>query len=198
MKIGFGLTYGLMDNLEVGVYRINGTVERFDTYQFSGKLHALRETDHRLDLAVLGGGTVFTIDDEEDDSGGFGSLLLGRSFSKYLYVSAGGLFHSNSSSFDKTGNDEEDSTSVLGSVTAHLFPSLMLSGEFSVPVDGYEANTTAWAGGVKFETHGHTFSLVLGNTQYTSLDGLAAGTSFDSDEIVFGFSITRAFELGGG
>ena len=53
----------------------------------------------------------------------------------------------------------------------------------------------AWAGGIKFVTHRHTFALVAGNTQYMGLDGLAAGTSHKSSDVQVGFSITREFNL---
>ena len=108
----------------------------------------------------------------------------------------GGLYHSNSSSLDKTRADQDYSTAVLGTATAHLTPAFAVVVEFSTPVSGYEANTAAWAGGLKWITHGHTFSLIASNTQYISLDGVAAGTAFDDDEVVLGFSITREFRLG--
>lgn len=195
LKIGLELRYGLLDNLDISVYRLNGTVEGFDTWQYALRYQPLNEQDHFVDVAILGGVTVFTVQDGEDASGGFGGLLLGRSFTKYLYANVGGLSHSDSSAFAKTLTDEKDSTSVLGSLTAHLKPGFALVAETSIPVDGYDAGSVAWAGAAKFITHGHTFSIVAANTQYTSLDGLAAGTSFPDDEVVLGFSITRAFEI---
>ena len=72
---------------------------------------------------------------------------------------------------------------------------IILAGEYSAPVDGYEAKSMAWAGGIKFVTHRHTFALVAGNTQYMGLDGLAAGTSHKSSDVQGGFSITREFNL---
>jgi hypothetical protein len=196
LKIGLGLQYGLLENLDLSVYRLNGTVEVFDTWQFGARLQLLRETDQWLDAALLGGGTLFTIDGEEDDSGGYGGLLAGRSFGDHLYVSAGGLYHSASSSPGKTQADTEYSTAVLGTITAHLTPGFALAGELSAPVSGYEPNTVAWAGGIKWITHGHTFAVLASNTQYISLDGAAAGSELDADEVILGFSITREFALG--
>ncbi|MDA1086412.1 MAG: DUF5777 family beta-barrel protein [Verrucomicrobia bacterium] len=195
LKIGFELRYGLLDNLDISIYRQNGTVEIFDTWQYAMRYQPLNEQDHFIDAAILGGLTVFTVQNGEDASGGFGGLLIGRSFSKYLYASVGGLSHSDSTSFAKTLKDEDESAAVPGSITAHLKPGFALVAETSIPVDGYDAGSVAWAGAAKFITHGHTFSIVAGNTQYTSLDGLAAGTSFPDDEVVLGFSITRAFEI---
>lgn len=195
VKIGLGLRYGLLDNLDISIYRINGTVERFDTWQYGARYQPLREESQIVDAAVIGGVTVFTLDDEEDATGGFGGLLIGRSFTRYFYASLGGLYHSNSSSFQKTAADEKDSTALLGSVIVRLSQGFALVAETSVPLDGYDAGSVAWAGGLKFITLGHTFNIVAGNTQYISLDGLAAGTSFDDNEVVLGFSITRGFEI---
>ena len=72
---------------------------------------------------------------------------------------------------------------------------IILAGEYSALDDGYEAKSMAWAGGIKFVTHRHTFALVAGNTQYMGLDGLAAGTSHKSSDVQVGFSITREFNL---
>ncbi|NKB23196.1 MAG: hypothetical protein GKR87_02145 [Kiritimatiellae bacterium] len=195
VKIGFGLSYGVLNNLDVGVRRLNGTVERFDTYQFSSRLQLLSETTHALDLALLGGSSLYTIRDDTDAWSGFRSLLVGRSFFKRFYFSSGVLYHDNSTAREKTAGDEKDSTAIMGAAILRLTDRLLFSAEWSAPVAGYEASSTAWAGALKFVTHGHTFSLVGANTQYMTLDGLAAGTSFDDDEVVIGFSITREFLL---
>ena len=195
LKIGLELRYGLLDNLDISIYRQNGTVEDFDTWQYLVRYQPLNEQGQFIDAAILGGVTVFTVQNGEDGSGGFGGLLIGRSITKYIYASVGGLSHSDSTSFAKTLTDEKDSTAVLGSITVHLKPGFALVAETSIPVAGYDAGSVAWAGAAKFITHGHTFSIVAGNTQYTSLDGLAAGTSFPDDDVVLGFSITRAFEI---
>lgn len=197
LKIGLGLYYGLLDNWDVGVYRLNGTVEKFDTWQFSTKWQALSETNRWVDFAVLGGASLYTISGEEEDWGGFVSPLFGRSLDERLYASVGALYHSNSSALDKTAADEDDSTAVLGSLTARISPRVMLVGEFSTPVAGYQARSTAWAGGIKFVTWGHSFSFLAGNTQSISLDGLAAGTALRGDDVVLGFVITRDFKLMG-
>jgi hypothetical protein len=197
LKIGLGLYYGLLDNWDVGVYRLNGTVEKFDTWQFSTKWQALSETNRWVDFAVLGGASLYTISGEEEDWGGFVSPLFGRSLGEKFYASAGALYHSNSSALDKTAADTDYSTAVLGSLTARVSPRVMLVGEFSTPVAGYQARSTAWAGGIKFVTWGHSFSFLAGNTQSISLDGLAAGTALEGDEVVLGFVITRDFKLSG-
>ena len=46
MKIGIGLRYAILDNLETGFYRLNGTVEIFDTYDFDLKCCLLNQKQH--------------------------------------------------------------------------------------------------------------------------------------------------------
>jgi hypothetical protein len=197
LKIGLGLNYGLSDTIDIGVYRVNGTVEKFDTYQVGGKWLVLSEDEQLLDAAILGGWSFYTISGEEDDSGGYGGALTGKSIGNYAYASVGGLWHSNSTGLTKTAADEDHSTAVLGSLSFRVTPRLLVVGEFSAPVAGYEAEATAWAGGLKFATHGHTFSLVAGNLYHLSLDGVAAGSGIREEDVILGFTITRDVMLPG-
>ena len=53
-----------------------------------------------------------------------------------------------------------------------------------------------WSSALKFISHQHTFSLIATNTQYTSADGIVAGSDQGPAETIIGFTITRqiAFE----
>lgn len=191
LKIGLGLTYGLTDTADIGVYRLNGTAEAFDTYQFTGRYQALNEGEHEVDLTLLAGLSLFTMADREDASGAVYGVLAGRSLLKRLYLSAGALHHMDSSSEVKTAPDDEESSAVLASVHGRLRSNLALVAEAAAPVGGYDAGNAAWSAGIKFNTHRHTFSLVASNTQYMGLDGIAAGSSSEADDVILGFSITR-------
>jgi len=196
VKIGFGLLYGLTDWMDISVYRNNGTVEPFDTYQFTGRAQFLDETkDQFVDAAVIFGGSLFTIEDSDDVWANLGYGLFGKTIFDRLYISSGAIYHEDSTARDKTAEDKDESTAILGGALWRATDGILLSGEYSVPVDGYEAKSMAWAGGIKFVTHRHTFAIIAGNTQYMGLDGFAAGTSSKTSDVLVGFAITREFNL---
>jgi hypothetical protein len=196
VKIGFGLLYGVTDWMDISAYRNNGTVETFDTYQFTGRAQFLDETkDQFMDAAVIFGGSLFTIRGSDDVWANLGYGLFGKTILDRLYISSGAIYHEDSTARDKTAADRNESTAILGGAHWRATDGILLTGEYSVPVDGYEAKSMAWAGGIKFVTHRHTFALIAGNTQYMGLDGFAAGTSSKSSDVQVGFAITREFNL---
>lgn len=196
VKIGFGLSYGVSEWMDVSLLRNNGVVERFDSYQFTARAALSDETaDDLMDFAVIFGGTWFTISGESDVWGNLMAVLAGKSLFDRLYVSSGLLYHESSTARDKTSDDEDLSIAVMGGAICRLTDSMVLVAEYSIPFEGYEAENLAWATGLKFITHGHTFAIMGGNTQYVGLDGLAAGTSLEESDVVLGFSITREFAL---
>lgn len=191
LKVGLGLYYGLTDNADIGLYRLNGTSESFDTYQFTCRIRWLSEKTAAFDSAILAGTSLFTVPDEDDDWGVFLGGLFGKSLTDKIYCSLGLLHHANSTAEGKTANDEEGSSAMLGSFHYRLSDRLFLVGDFSQPFEGYESVSGLWAAGLKYVTHGHSFSFIGSNSQYMGLDGLAAGTSKKDDDVLLGFAITR-------
>lgn len=195
LKVGLGLRYGILDLLDVGVYRLNGTAEAWDTWQFDAKARWLNEKCHGIDLAIQGGGTWFTQIEEDDANGFFAGAYVGTSLLNPVYVSAGPLFHSNSTAGDKFEEDDDGSLAMIANVTARITDGIALVAETNVPVAGFKSHTVGWGGGIKFITNRHTFAVTGSNTNQMSFDGLAAGTSSDGGDMVLGFSITRELEL---
>jgi hypothetical protein len=195
LKIGIGLRYGLRDRADVGLFRLNGTAETFDTYEFDVRLRLLGGTTTPVTVALRPGFTWFAQPEEEDASGFFGQLLLERKFGKHLSCAAGVLYHSESSGDRKSAGDDEDSMALHGGFSIRLRPRFSLDGEVTSTVSGYGEDDPAVSMALRLFTYGHTFSLVVTNTQYISADGIVGNAWRPVDEPVIGFNITRLFEL---
>ena len=177
LKIGLGLRFGILDTLDAGVYRLNGTAELFDVYEFDAKYQILRQEDHFLDVAIRPGVTWFSQEGEEDGAGFFGQLLISRSFRDRLTVGTGLLYHSDSSNDAKTVDDTDHSMAVQALLDVRIFPWLAWSMEMAAGVDGYRSAHPIFTTAVRGITHRHTFSLVFSNTQYMSADGVVTNTN---------------------
>ena len=195
LKVGLGLRLGLLDGLDVGVARLNGTGEIFDVYQFDARYRLLAQSRAFCNLAVRAGITWFYQPDFEDASGYFAEWLLDRAFFGRLTVGAGLSFHSSSSGATKSNQDTKPSLAVLAWTEVRLLSFLAWNLEMAAPVAGFRQTYPALTTALKFLSHRHTFSLLLSNTQYISVDGLAAGSNRDLGDLIFGFTILREFEL---
>ncbi len=195
LKIGLGLRYGILDELDVGVYRLNGTAEIFDVYELDLKYRPLSQEKYAIDLAVRAGVTWFSQPKADDAAGGFGQLLIGRRFFDRLSIGTGLLFHSESSNEFKTNRDDAWSLAVPAWVDIRILSFLAWNVEIYANVAGYGSKYPAFASSVKFITNRHTFSLILSNTQYTSADGIVSNTDRDFDHLVVGFQIVREFSF---
>jgi len=191
MKIGLGLRYGILRDLDVGMQRVNGTYEVFDTYELDLRWRFLRQSRHYLDAAVRAGITWFPQPDLPDALGGFGQLLATRTLWSRLTLSLAVLFHSESSGPEKSNLDTAWSLAVGGLALVRLAKFLVWSLEVSGTVAGYGARWPAFSSAVSFLTHRHVFSLVLSNTQYLSADGIVASTPYGFRHLVVGFQIQR-------
>lgn len=195
LKIGLGLRYGVLDRLDLGMLRLNGTAETFDTYEFDLRYRFLDQAAHYLDLALRSGISWFKQPKEEDASGFLGQLLATRQCGKRLLIGAGALYHSESSGDRKSSDDDDESAAVFGLVELRLVPWLALNAELAGNVTGYGDTRSAFSSSVKLFTHGHTFSLVISNTQYVGADGIVSNAWRKDDELILGFNITRLIEL---
>jgi hypothetical protein len=195
LKIGLGLRYGVLDRLDLGMLRLNGTAETFDTCEFDFRYRFLDQEIHHLDLALRTGISWFKQPEDEDASGFFGQLLASRQCGKRLLIGAGALYHSESSGDRKSSDDEDASAAVLGLVELRFVPWLALVAEVAGNVTGYRDTRPAFSASAKCFTYGHTFSLVVSNTQYVGADGIVANAWRKNDELILGFNITRLIEL---
>jgi hypothetical protein len=192
LKIGLGLRYGILDGLDAGIFRQNGTVETFDTYELDLRYQLLSQERYPLDLALRGGVTWFAVAHGEDALAYFGQLLADRVFANRFLAGAGLLFHSDSSSDRKAVTALDPSLALALLAEARLLEWLALTGESSWNVAGYGQRYPTLSLAVKLVTHRHTFAIAVSNTQYVTADGVVANSRRGrAGQLVLGFNITR-------
>jgi hypothetical protein len=192
LKIGLGLRYGVLDDLDVGIFRLNGTAETFDTYELDARYRLLDQERFGVNAAARGGLSWFSQKAHKDASGFLGELVVDRVLLDRVVVGAGTLFHSSSSSDKKKSSDKHYSAAALGYVELRVLPSMALTGELSANVLGYHLRYPSFAAGIKGFTNRHTFSLLVTNSQYIGSDGLVANAWRGKlDQLIVGFKITR-------
>lgn len=195
LKVGLGLRYGLFDNWDVGVYRINGTTEIFDTYEFDFRHQLLSQTSSPIDLAVRAGASLFTQADFEDGSGFFGQLLFNHLVNNRINLGSGLLYHSNSSNSEKSNTDQHHSLAIPAYLEIRLKPSMVWNVEIVANISGYKSSRAVFSTAWKFITHRHSFALLLSNTQYISADGIVTNSHTGLNDLIIGFYITREIQL---
>ncbi len=191
LKIGLGMRYGFLDNLDAGVYRSNGTNESFDTYEFDVRWRLLVQNQHGIDLAIRPGFSIFTQKEEDDGSGVFAQLLASRTWGRRCFAGTGILYHSESSGAVKKNTDDEHSVAVSAFMDFFLFSWLTWNVESACSVNGYGADHPIISSSFKIFTYGHTFSIVFSNSQYTTADGIVSNSERGFGDTVIGFAITR-------
>jgi hypothetical protein len=192
IQVGLGLRYGVIDNLDVGLSRA-GTSARTDTYEFDARYQVLHQEDMGIDLAGRAGVTWFSQPNAEDAHGFYGQLLATRLIANRILVSAGWLYHSNSTNDTKYNQDKKWSTAGAIGVEARLAAPVAIDAELVSCVAGYCSKNPAFSAGVKYVTSRHTFALVCGNTQYITADGYLTNTDRQWSKLVIGFNITREY-----
>jgi hypothetical protein len=193
LKIGLGFRWSPVNNFDVGLRRFNNVFEPWDTYEFDGRYQLLKERDHLIDGAIIGGATWFYQYTGQDASGFYGAALAGRSFWDQSYLSAGIMFHTKSTYMTKTVADKSASVAVPLSLIVSTPIGLSVLAESFIPLSGYySAGKPSLTAGLKYATYHHTFSLLFSTTQYTSFDGAVTGSDH-SNKPGAGFMITRKF-----
>ncbi len=197
LKIGLGLRYGIIDDLEVGVLRSNGTFPRHrsDTYDFDGKYRVLNQDRHYIDGAVRGGITWLSTEEDDDTAGFFLQLLANRVISERLRLGSGLLYHSDSYNDDKLETDDDYSVAIPLLVEVRLTRRLAVNGELVPNVAGYGEDHPAFAMSLKIITHRHSFAVVFSNNQHFTPDGIATNTNRNLDDMIMGFTITRELHI---
>jgi hypothetical protein len=191
LKIGLGLRYGIYNNLDLGFYRLNGTAEIFDTYEFDARFQFLEQEKYLINASLRGGLTWFLQPDQEDKVGFFAQLLVDHVFFERLLIGSGLLFHSESSNDTKSLTDKAYSVAIQTMAELRFASFLAATLEMAANLSGYGEKWPIFAMSIKALTHRHSFSLVLSNNQYMSADGIVANTWRGFDDLVIGFQITR-------
>jgi len=195
LKIALGLRYGLYDNLDIGIYRLNGTIEPFDAYDFDARYQILQQEKHGVDLAIRPGLTWFSQEESGDAAGGFVQVLASRTFKDRMLMGVGLMYHSDSSNDVKSELDDDYSFGVQALFDYRILPRLSWNIEMAANISGYGSAHPQISSAIKFLTHRHTFAIVLSNTQYISADGVATNSDRGFDDMLIGFSITRELPL---
>jgi hypothetical protein len=196
LKMGLGIRFGIVDDLDAGFLRLNGTSEVFDVYQFDARYRLLREDRHFINLALRAGPTWFAQPEKYSQAlGGFGQLLIDRRVFDWLSVGTGLLYHSDSSGANKSNTDPNSSLAVAAWVDVRPLSWFVWNFELTASVAGYSEKYPIMSTGVKFVTNRHTFSLLVSNTQYISADGIVANTDRPLKDMILGFTITREIDL---
>lgn len=195
MKIGLGLRFGILDDLDLGFYRLNQGVLPWDTYELDLKYQPLKQDQHWVNLAVRAGGTWFVQKDLPDDYGAFGQLLADHLFWNRLRIGTGLAFHSNSTAEVKTKEDTDWSLAIPAYLSVRILDWLAWNLEVIANVAGYGADYPNFASSLEFITNRHTFALVLSNFQYLAADGIVANSFRGFGGLVVGFTITRELEF---
>jgi hypothetical protein len=194
LKIGLGLRWGALDGLDVGVFRLNGTAEIFDTVEFDLRYRLFSQERLGIEVALRPGVSWFVQPNQEDASGFFGQLLTSRQLGRRVALGAGLLYHGESSGDRKTTADDEQSMALQALAEIRLSPKIAFCAEIAPTIGGYGEDKPAASMAFKAFTYGHTFSLVVSNTQYIGADGVVGGAWREWDEPIIGFSITRVIE----
>ncbi|HDS00422.1 MAG TPA: hypothetical protein ENO22_06955 [candidate division Zixibacteria bacterium] len=195
LKVGLGLRYGIYYNLDAGIYRLNGTGEAFDVYEFDAKYRPLRQEKHAFDLALRAGVTWFSQQDLEDATGFFGQLLMNRLFAHRLNIGSGLLYHSESSNEVKSTEDDDFSVAIPAYVEFRISGRFMVNVEAVHSIAGYGSSRPVFSTGIKILTNRHTFAIMVTNTRYISADGIVANSPNGLDDLALGFYITRELNL---
>ncbi len=197
LKIGLGLRYGVLDDLEIGMLRSNGTFPRHqsDTYDFDGKYRVLNQDLHYIDGAVRGGITWLSTEEDDDSAGFFFQFLANRVISERLRLGSGLLYHSDSYNDDKLETDDDYSVAIPLLAEFRLTRRLAVNGELVPNVAGYGEDHPAFAMSIKVITHRHSFAVVFSNNQHFTPDGIATNTNRDFDDMIMGFTITRELHI---
>jgi hypothetical protein len=191
IRVGLGLRYGVIDDLDLGVYRA-GSSTGTDTYEIDARFQAMHQADMAVDLAVRAGVTWFSQPEVEDATGFFGQLLASRLLANRVLLSAGAFYHSSSTNGSKYNQDKDWSVAAGGGAEVRLTSAIALDAEMIGCMAGYCSKNPTFSAGIKFLTVRHTFSIVAGNTTYLTADGYISNTDSKWSQQSIGFVITRS------
>jgi len=196
LKIVIGFRYSPLSNLDFGFKRASNALDPFDTYELDARYCFLKESSRYIDACIGTGISIFDQEPATAASGYFAQLILGKSLFGRLYLSSGLIIHTNSTFNStqkaKTAEDPDQTLCVPLALSARVTKELSLIVESFSPIAGYSAGYTGYSFGVKWATWGHSFSILLSNTQYSTVDGMVTGSDRLNNPVI-GFMITRKF-----
>jgi hypothetical protein len=195
LRIGIALRYGILDNLDAGLYRLNNGINNFDIYEWDARYAFLNQKKHFVDASIRGGISWFIVPDADDNAGMWAQLAVNRVFWDSLLVGTGFAVHSYSVEDKKTSADTNASGAILGFVEWRIAKKFAIDGEIAASVVGYRAKWPVFGFSAKILTANHSFSLVVSNSQNMDASGIVANSWRGFDNVVFGFQIVRQFNF---
>lgn len=192
LKVLLGVRFGILDKLDIGVVRLNGTLEKFDTYEFDLRWNILNQAKFGVDLGLRGGFDWYAQEGAKDAIGAIVEVMVGRLFANRLYTGFNILFSSNSSGPKKSNLDASSSAAIQLAIDPRLSSGFSWPFEMTYTVAGYKLTAPVMTTGPKWVTNRHMFAIVLSNTQYITTDGIVTNSDrFNFKDWVLGFHITR-------
>ena len=191
LKVGLGLRYGILDDLDVGILRLNATSELFNTYEFDARYNFLSQANYGVDLALRVGLSWFEQYHANDASGFFAQLLMDRIVFNRVMLGGGLLMHTSSSGPQKSTTDTHMSAALQAYMDWRIYDGMSFALEITPHIAGYGLKAPVITFGPRFITNRHTFSIVMTNSQYTGADGIITGSNRSFSRWLLGFNITR-------
>jgi hypothetical protein len=142
LKVALGLRYGIIDHLDAGFMRVNGTSERFDTYEWDVRYQFLNQAQHHIDVAARAGLAWYSQADAKDGLGGFGQVLASGVLFNRLMLGGSVTYHSDSSGAVKKTTSHDYSVAVSAQAEYRFTESFAYAVESSMTVFITNANRT--------------------------------------------------------
>lgn len=191
LQVGLALRYGVIENLDVGVYRAGSSAT--DTYELDARYRVVGQDKLGVDVAARAGVTWFVQPHAADAHGFFGQLLGTRLFANRLLATGAVLFHSNSTNGTKYNEDKAWSLAGALAIEWRIAAPVAFDAEGVLCTAGYCSKRPAFTAGVKYITTRHSFALVCSNTTWVTADGYLTNTDRSWDQVGIGFNITRSY-----
>jgi hypothetical protein len=190
VRVGLGFRYGLIDDLDLGIYRSGSS--RTDTYELDLRYQILHQATMGLDLAARYGASWFSQPYAKDAAGFYGQVLATRLFANRVLVNLGAFYHSNSTNDTKYNQDKAWSVAAGGGIEVRLAAPVAIAAESVSCSAGYCSKNPTFSAGIKYFTNRHAFTLLVGNTNYLTADGYITNTDRPWSKLSIGFNIRRS------
>ncbi len=190
--VGLGFTYGVVDRLDLSVYRSSFQ----EDFELAAKLQVLQQAPGMpLSLGVRAGADMLGRAGVEDPHRPFAQLLLGRRLAPGWNVFV-------SPSWVHATPLLRNAWNTPVGVTAPLLGGWLLEGEAIPPNHALHAITGAshfaWHAAFTKPIGWHRFQILLGNSRATTVDQILGGDfagGFTTHDLRLGFNLVRYFKL---
>jgi len=193
---GFWFSYGLHER----VAPYFGRTANLATWEYGVKLGLLLEGQISIPLSIAAniGGTYLDADGLPNATRFTVEVPIGMRLGNRAALQVVPMYSTNPDEFG--GDDSGSSSTALGfGGSIRLNTRFSLDGEYIVNVGGFarDASFNQWQTGVTIHVHKHLFSLLVGNSVYTTPDFIVGGaiqTGIKSN-VRLGFNVVRAFSF---